>query len=203
EGGYSDASTLQLSRRRIDRTQYFNEVNVETQPVEGNPDQVDVVYTVKERPTGALLFGLGFSTVEKLALSASLTQSNVFGTGKFLSFNVSHGTVNQIFSLSYVNPYYTVDGVSQGFDVYRRKTDASRLATGAYGTDAIGGGIKFGYPVSEVSRIEVGLNGEQTRLTVFETSPISYLNFANQFGNSYIYGAGTVGWARDTRDSLI
>jgi len=203
EGAYYDASKIQLSRRRIDRTQYFNEVNVETQPVEGNPDQVDVVYTVKERPTGALLFGLGFSSVEKLALSASLTQSNVFGTGKFLSFNVSHGTVNQVYSLSYVNPYYTVDGVSQGFDIYRRKTDASSLAVGAYATEALGGGIKFGYPVSEVSRIDLGLSGENTRLTIFDTSPISYLNFSNQFGNNYMYGAATLGWSRDTRDSLI
>ena len=203
EGSFYDASKIQLSRRRIDRTQYFNEVNVETQPVEGNPDQVDVVYTVKERPTGALLFGLGFSSVEKLSLSASLTQSNVFGTGKFLSFNVSHGTVNQVYSLSYVNPYYTVDGVSQGFDIYRRKTDASRLAVGPYSTDALGGGIKFGYPVSEVSRVDVGLSGENTRLTVFDSSPIAYLNFANQFGNNYRYAAGTLGWVRDTRDSLI
>ncbi|MBV9361449.1 MAG: outer membrane protein assembly factor BamA, partial [Betaproteobacteria bacterium] len=203
EGSFYDASKIQLSRRRIDRTQYFNEVNVETQPVEGNPDQVDVVYTVKERPTGALLFGLGFSSVEKLSLSASLTQSNVFGTGKFLSFNVSHGTVNQVYSLSYVNPYYTVDGVSQGFDIYRRKTDASNLAVGAYTTEAVGGGIKFGYPVSEVSRIDLGISGENTRLTVFDTSPIAYLNFASQFGNEYRYAAGTLGWVRDTRDSLI
>src|SRR5436190_520700 len=203
EGAYYDASKIQLSRRRIDRTQYFSEVNVETQPVEGNPDQVDVVYTVKERPTGALLFGVGFSSVEKIALSASLTQSNVFGTGKFLSFNVSHGTVNQVYSLSYVNPYYTVDGVSQGFDIYRRRTNASNLAVGPYATDAIGGGIKFGYPVSEVSRIDVGLSGENTRLTVFDTSPIAYLNFSNQFGNDYRYAAGTLGWSRDTRDSLI
>ena len=203
EGAFYDASKIQLSRRRIDRTQYFNEVNVETQPVEGNPDQVDVVYTVKERATGALLFGLGFSSVEKLSLSASITQSNIFGTGKYLSLNVSHGTVNQVYSLSYVNPYYTVDGVSQGFDIYRRKTDASSLTTGAYSTEAIGGGIKFGYPVSEVSRIDLGLSGENTRLTVFDGSPIAYLNFANQFGNSYMYGAGTLGWVRDTRDSLI
>ena len=203
EGAYYDASKIQLSRRRIDRTQYFSEVNVETQPVEGSPDQVDVAYTVKERPTGALLFGLGFSSVEKLALSASLTQSNVFGTGKFLAFNVSHGTVNQVYSLSYLDPYYTVDGVSQGFDIYRRKTDASSLAIGAYATDALGGGVKFGYPVSEVSRIDLGLSGENTRITTFENSPLSYLSFVQQFGNDYRYGAATAGWSRDTRDSLI
>ncbi len=203
EGAYYDASKIQLSRRRIDRTQFFNEVNVETQPVEGNPDQVDISYTVKERPTGALLFGLGFSSVEKLALSASITQSNIFGTGKFLALNVSHGTVNSVYSLSYINPYYTVDGVSQGFNVYRRKTNASNLAVGAYGTDSIGGGVTFGYPVSEVSRIDLGLTAENVQLTVFDTSPLAYLTFAQQFGSTYRYGAGTIGWSRDTRDSLI
>jgi outer membrane protein insertion porin family len=203
EGAYYDASKIQLSRRRIDRTQYFSEVNVETQPVEGNPDQVDVVYTVKERPTGAILFGLGFSSVEKIALSASLTQSNVFGTGKFLSFAVSSGSVNQVYSLSYLDPYYTVDGVSQGFDIYKRKTNATNLATGAYATDALGGGVKFGYPVSEVSRIDFGLNLEATKLQTFENSPLAYLKFVQDFGNEYRYGALTGGWSRDTRDSLI
>src|SRR5712691_6446429 len=120
EGAYYDASKIQLSRRRIDRTSFFSEVNVETLPVEGSPDQVDVLYTVKERPTGALLFGVGFSSVEKFAISASLSQANVFGTGNFLSFNINSGTVNKVYSLSYLNPYYTVDGVSQGFDVYKR-----------------------------------------------------------------------------------
>src|SRR2546421_12456701 len=203
EGAYYDASKIQLSRRRIDRTQYFSEVNVETLPVEGSPDQVDALYTVKERATGALLFGIGFSSVEKLAISTSLTQSNVFGTGKFLAFNINSGTVNKVYSLSYLDPYYTVDGVSQGFDIYKRKTNASSLAVGPYATDALGGGIKFGYPVSEVSRIDLGVNLETVRLQTFDTSPLAYLNFVQQFGSNYRYGAGTVGWSRDTRDSLI
>jgi outer membrane protein insertion porin family len=203
EGAYYDASKIQLSRRRIDRTQYFSEVNVETQPVEDNPDQVDVHYTVKEKPTGALLFGLGFSSVEKIALSASLTQSNVFGTGKYLSLNINSGSVNKVYSLSYVNPYYTIDGVSQGFDVYRRKTDASALAVGRYQTDAYGGGIKFGYPTSEVTRYDFGLNAETVELNTFSDSPLNYIRFVDQFGNNYAYGSLTAGVSRDTRDSLI
>src|SRR3954469_3775137 len=91
EGAYYDASKIQLSKRRIDRTQYFADVNVETQPVEGNGDQVDVVYNVKERSTGALLFGVGFSSAENLSVSISITQSNAFGTGKFVSANISNG----------------------------------------------------------------------------------------------------------------
>jgi outer membrane protein insertion porin family len=111
EGAFYDASKIQLSRRRIERTGYFSETTVETQPVEGSPDQVDVVYTVKERPTGALLLGIGFSSVEKFAVSTSIRQSNAFGTGKFISANINSGKVNTVYALSYNDPYYTVDGV--------------------------------------------------------------------------------------------
>jgi outer membrane protein insertion porin family len=203
EGAYYDASKIQLSRRRIDRTNYFGEVTVETLPVEGSPDQVDVVYTVKEKATGALLLGVGFSSVEKIALSASITQTNAFGTGKYLSANVNSGSVNQVYSLSYTDPYYTVDGVSRGFDVYKRVTDASALAVGPYITDSIGGGVKFGYPVSEQVTVDFGANLESVDLEVFSNSPPAYLSFVDAFGTKYTYGSGTAGWARDTRDSLI
>jgi outer membrane protein insertion porin family len=158
---------------------------------------------VKEKPTGALLFGAGFSTVEKLVLSASIQQQNAFGTGKFLSASINSGSVNKVIALSYLDPYFTVDGVSQGFDVYRRKTDASQLSVGPYSTDAIGGGIKFGYPLSEKSSVNFGLNAENVKLTTFDTSPLAYLNFVQQFGNDYTYEAFSLGWARDSRDSLI
>jgi outer membrane protein insertion porin family len=203
EGAFYDASKIQLSRRRIDRTQYFSDVTVQTHPVEGSPDQVDIVYTVTERSTGALLLGVGFSSVENVALSASLTQSNVFGTGKFLSFNINSGSVNTVYSLSFLDPYYTVDGVSRGFDVYARETDASGLAVGPYRTKALGGGVKFGYPVSETVTVDFGLNLESVELETFATSPLQYLEFVEDFGSEYTYGALTSGWARDTRDSLI
>jgi outer membrane protein insertion porin family len=203
EGAYYDASKIQLSRRRIDRTNYFSEVTVETVPVEASPDQVDVLYSVKEKATGALLLGVGFSSVERIALSASITQSNVFGTGKFLSANVNSGSVNQVYSLSYMDPYYTVDGVSRGFDVYRRVTDASNLDVGAYKTDSVGGGVKFGYPVSEQISVDFGANLESVELEIFPNSPLAYIKFVDDFGAEYTYGSLSAGWARDTRDSLI
>ena len=84
--------------------------------------------------------------------------------------------------------------MSQGFDVYKRKTDASSLAVGAYTTDAIGGGIKFGYPVSEISSVDVGFNVESVALSTFVNSPLRYLDFVSQFGSDYQYGAFTAGW---------
>jgi outer membrane protein insertion porin family len=203
EGAYYDASKIQLSRQRIDRTQYFSDVAVETAPVEGRSDQVDVTYTVEERNTGALALGIGFSTVDKLILSASITQPNVFGTGKYLAFEVNSGTVNKVYSLSYVDPYYTVDGVSRGFDVYHRVVDASTLSTGAYRTSTTGGGLKFGYPLTEHDSLSLGGLLESVAVTTFPTSSQVYQDFVNQFGNQYRYGALTASWAHDTRNSLI
>lgn len=203
EGAFFDASRIQLSKQRVDRTQYFKDVNVETAPVAGTTDQVDVNFTVEEKPTGAVLLGAGFSSVEKLIVSGSVSQQNVFGSGKSISVNVNSGKVNQVYSLAYLNPYYTVDGVSQGFDVYKRDTDASSLSIGAYVTRTFGGGLRFGYPLSETEAVNFGVSAEGVELETFANSPFSYINFVNQFGNKYAYGAATVGIASDTRDSAI
>src|SRR5260221_4071091 len=128
EGAYYDASKIQLSKTRIDRTQYFKDVNVETAPVADSPDQVDVNFTVEEKPTGAMLLGAGFSSVDKVVLSGSVSQANVFGSGKFVSAQVNSGKVNRTSALPYLNPYFKLDAVGQGFDVYSRRGDASTLS---------------------------------------------------------------------------
>jgi outer membrane protein insertion porin family len=203
EGAYYDASLIQLSKSRIDRTQYFKEVNVETMPVAESPDQVDVNISVEEKPTGSILFGAGFSTVDKLVLSFSVSQANIFGSGKFLSLQVNSGSVNRTYALSYLNPYFTVDGVSAGFDVYQRKIDASTLSVGAYSTDTTGGGVKFGFPLSESDGVNLGLVGEHVQLGLTDTSPLAYRNFAREFGTTYSYVTASAGWGRDRRDSAI
>jgi outer membrane protein insertion porin family len=203
EGGYYDASKIQLSKQRIDRTTYFKDVNVETAPVAGLADQVDVNFTVEEKPTGALLIGAGFSTVDKVIVSGSVSQANVFGSGKFLTTQISTGKINRTYSVSYTDPYYTVDGVSRGFDLYKRDTDASALTIGPYKTKTVGGGVRWGYPLAERDSVSFGLNAEHVNLETFATSPANYLTFVNQFGNTYTYAAATAGWARDSRDSLI
>ncbi len=203
EGAYYDASKIQLSKSRVDRTQYFKDVNVDTAPVAESPDQVDINFTVEEKSTGSVLLGAGFSSTDKLVVSGSVSQSNVFGSGKFLSIQVNSGKVNKTYALSYLNPYFTIDGVSQGFDVYKRKVDSSSLSVGSYTTDTLGGAIRFGYPLSETDSIGFGLVAEHVKLGLIDTSPTSYLEFRDIFGTSYSYGSASVGWNRDTRDSAI
>ena len=203
EGAYYDASKIQLSRTRIDRTQYFKDVNVETAPVADSVDQVDVNFTIEEKPTGSILLGAGFSSVDRVVISGSVSQANVFGSGKFLSVQVNSGEVNKAYAISYLDPYFTVDGVSLGFDLYRRNVDASSLAVGPYTTKTLGGGVRFGYPLSESDSVNFGLSAENVALETFETSPSAYRDFVARFGDKYRYLAGSVGLARDNRDSVI
>jgi len=203
EGAFYDGSKLTLSKERVDRTQYFSEVDIDTTPVAGATDQVDVTMKVKEKPTGAMLIGLGFSSAERVVLQGSVSQTNFLGSGNTVGGNFNTGKINQNLSFSYTNPYYTVDGLSRGFDVHKRRTNATSLNLGNYSTDTIGGGVNFGYPLSEQDAIYFGLSGDRTALRLGVDSPPRLQNFASQFGSNYVAITGALGWGRDTRDSAI
>ncbi len=203
ENAYYDTEKIQNSKKRLERTSFFSEVNIETPPVAGTSDQVDVLVKVKEQPTGALLLGLGFSTQEKVVIQGSVSQNNVFGSGKALSIAANTSKVNTNLGVSYTDPYYTVDGVSRGFDTYLRRSDPSSLSLGNYRTLSLGGGVRFGYPVTDVDRISFGLSVDRTKLDTFFDSPPRILAFTSQYGSSYSSLLGSTGWQQDTRDSAI
>lgn len=204
ESAWYSTDKITRSKQRIDKLGFFSEVQVDTPGVSGTTDQVDVEIKVTERATGNLTFGVGYSTAESVILTAGIAQNNIFGTGNALSFQVSTGSVNQIYSLSYTNPYSTDDGVSRGFDVYKRDVDASQLnSVAAYNTSTLGTGIRFGVPVTEYDTINYGLAFEQTSIGILSNTPQRYIDFVDEFGEQTDTYLGTVGWARDKRDSLI
>ncbi len=203
EGAFYDADRVTLSKERIDKTNYFKEVNVETPPVPGTTDQVDVNVNVEEKNTGSISFGAGFSTSEKLILSGSVAQANLFGSGKFASLTLNTGKINRVLAFSYTNPYFTVDGISQGFDVYHRRVDPTSLSVGQYRTQSTGGGIRFGYPIAEKESLSFGAGIDYTSLDIFSDSPNRYKAFVAEFGRSNVTIPITAGWATDGRDSII
>jgi outer membrane protein insertion porin family len=203
EGGFYDTQKLQLSKQRIDRTGYFSEVEVETPAVPGTTDQVDVTVRVKERPTGSIMFGLGFSSVDHLIIQGSVQQANFLGSGQSVAAQLMSGTINKVFSLSLTDPYYTEDGVSRGFDAYRRDVNATTLGVGNYKTSSRGGGVRYGIPFTEYDTLLFGLAVDHTALTLSSDSPQRYLNFENEFGSSYTILVGTSGWVRDNRNSAL
>jgi outer membrane protein insertion porin family len=203
EGEWFDVDKVKKSKQRVDKLDFFSEVNVETPPVQGAADQMDVNLSVKEKSTGNVSVGAGFSSGEGLVLTGSVTQSNLFGSGNFLSTQVNTGRVNQVYSVSYTNPYFTDDGVSRGFDVYKRNTDSQSTAVSQYSSHTMGGGVRFGVPIGEDTSFSYGLADEKTQLFLFPTSPSRLLDYVNVTGSSTNTLLGTVGWGRDSRDSAI
>lgn len=211
EGGWYDAEKIALSRNRLNRLGYFNEVNVETPAVPGATDQVDVNVSVAEKATGNVMLGAGFSSSEGLVLSGSVNQANVFGSGNRLGLQINTGSVNTVYSLSFTNPYYTVDGVSLGYDAYQRNVDAAGLdGVGEYESATLGLGMRLGLPINEKDTIFLGAAIERQGVTTTPNSPIQYKNFVSNSG--VVGGIGEVtnntlrldaSLTRDTRDSYL
>ncbi len=202
EGGWYSAGRIQNSKQRIDRLGYFSDVNVETPSVPGTTDQVDVNVNVTEKPTGSVLLGAGFGS-EGVVLSGGVTQQNVFGSGNHIGVQLNSSKINTVYSLSFTQPYWTVDGVSRGFDVYHRKSNPAALGLGLYETSTTGGQARLGIPFTDIDTVTLGLGYESTDITAFDGAPFQITNYVNTFGNYNTAFLGTVGWGRDTRDSAI
>lgn len=203
EGAWFATKKIQKSKQRVDRLDFFSEVNLETPPVQGTKDQVDLNVSVKEKPTGSFNVGAGISSSQGLVLTAGITQSNLFGTGKVLSTQVNTSKSNQVYSISYTNPYYTDNGISRGFDVYQRNVDTTSTSISPYKSYTSGGGVRFGVPIGEDETMHYGLSVEQATYELTTSSPVQFQNYVNSFGNTTDNLLGTIGWTRDSRDSAI
>jgi len=203
EGAWYSASKIKTSKQKVDRLDFFSEVNIETIPVQGKNDQIDVSLAVKEKSTGNFSIGAGISSNVGLVFTASVTQRNLFGTGNNLSTQINTGKVNKVYSVSYTNPYYTDNGVSRGFDVYKRNVNTASTAISSFSSSTIGGGVRFGIPISDFESTNYGLSAEQTTLTLTDASSLQLKEFVDIFGATTSNLLGSVGWNRDNRDSAI
>ncbi len=203
EAAWYDGERINKSRTRVDKLGYFDAVTVETPAVPGTTDQVDLHVNVKEKPTGNMMLGAGFSSSEGIVFSGSVQQQNLFGSGKHVGVGFNTSKINKLYSFSYTDPYYTVDGISRGFDVYYKDTNTESLTVATYGTKSLGGGVRYGFPIGEDDTINFGLAVDSTKIKVTTNTPQRYIDFINANGETYSGVIGTLGWSKNTLDSLI
>lgn len=221
ESSWYDGEKIKLSRDRVDRLGYFTEVQVETPEVPGTTDQVDLNMTVAEKPTGNIMLGAGYSSSEKLTLSAGINQANAFGTGNTLGIEVNTSKLYRTLVLSTTKPYFTDDGISRSYDLYLRTSRPPEVNTGDYVIQTAGGSIRFGVPFSELDTVYFGAGVERNdvktyyQVAGFNDSPELYRQHVANFGaapsanSPGIYNAETtsfplsVSWQRDGRDSAL
>jgi len=203
EGGWFSTKKVNRSKARLDRLGYFEEVNLETPVVPGATDQVDVNYKVTERPSGNFLASVGYSQSGGLILSGSINQENFLGSGKRVGISANNSDVNTGVSLSYLNPYFTVDGVSRGFALSSQKTDAAEANLADYLTDVDQVSMTYGVPINENNRINFSLAYAQTNLTVIDTSFTPADDFVKKYGNDFNTLTFGAGFSHDTRNKAI
>ena len=204
ESAWISTEKVEQSKARVSRLGYFENVNVETIPVAGVQDQVDLDFGVTETPSGSLSAGIGFSQSDGLIFNANVTQKNFLGSGKHIRFGFNNSSINTIYSFGYTNPFVTVDGISQGFNAFYRETDADEANIATYTLDAFGGDITFGIPISEENRINLGVGYERTQIDLPSDNTISrYSDFIDREGDTFDTVTLNLGWSSDDRNNAL
>ena len=202
EAAWYDGDKIKQSRNRVDRLGYFKEVTLDTQEVPGSPDQVDVTFTVSEKPTGQLSLGAGISSADGFGFTFGFKQDNAFGSGNSLGVEVNTSKTNRTLVFNTTNPYFTEDGVSRTIDLYQRNSKPY-VDIDSYSIDTTGGALRFGVPFTESDTVFFGLGIDRTTIVPGTLLPVVYQDFANKFGFTSTAVPLTVGWGRDTRDSAL
>ena len=202
ESAWYDGEKIRQSRNRVDRLGYFKDVTLDTQEVPGSPDQVDVTFTVVEKPTGQLSLGAGISSADGFGFTFGFKQDNAFGSGNSLGVEVNTSKTNRTLVFNTTNPYFTEDGVSRTIDLYQRNSKPY-ADIDSYSIDTTGAALRFGVPFTESDTVFFGLGIDRTTIVPGSLLPVVYQDFANKFGFTSTAVPLTVGWGRDTRDSAL
>ena len=203
ESAWFSGESLKLSRERLQRTGYFENVTVETPAVPGSADEVDINVAVTEKPSGTLLAGLGFSQSDGVVVNASVNQDNFAGTGKRVSVALRTSSADQRYQLSINNPYYTVDGISRGFNLSYQTTDFEDLDVSDYNTNDAIASLNFGLPLSEFNRFNFGMALHYIDFQVGAFPSNEVLQFEQDEGNQFFNVETTISWRHDSRNTAI
>lgn len=213
ESSWYDGDKIKLSRDRLGRLGFFTNTEIDTPEVPGTADQVDLNVRVTEKPTGNIMVGAGYSSTERLTLTASINQANAFGSGNNIGIDFNTSKIFRTISLSHTNPYFTEDGVSRTVEVFMRTQRPPLFLNSInYLVETKGANVRFGVPFSEFDRVFFGIGLEATKVRTFENSPQRFKDYVSDFSSDSVDGVGsadslayplTIAWQRDKRDSAL
>jgi len=206
EAAWASTAKIERSKTRLERLGYFQEVNVEQAAVPGTSDQIDLNYSVTEKASGNLMAGVGYSQIQGIIFNASITQDNIFGSGKRVNFTFNNSVVSTIYKIGYFNPYSTLDGISSGFDLSYRKTNTSSYQQAnitSYNSDIFQGGLNFGLPLTEFSSIRSNLDYENTKIQANNNTSQEIRNFLSSNGTQFNTYTVSLGFVHDTLNRAL
>jgi outer membrane protein insertion porin family len=186
EGGWASTQKIEAGKKRLNQLGFFKGVNVETPAVAGTDDLIDVNYSVEEQLSGSLNFNVGYAGGSGFIIGTSISQNNFLGTGNRMSLALQKNSTVQSYNFSFQDPYYTIDGVSRGFNLFYRKTDFSNQSfTSDYQTNTLGGNVSFGYPISNQERLSFTLGVAETEMFEGSFVPKEIEDFIDENGDLF------------------
>jgi len=206
EGSILASDLLERSKTRLQRLPYVESADVDTVPVPGSNNQVDLKVTIAEKLAGSFNIGAGYSQTQGLLFNVGLTQENLFGTGNRVALNVNTDQANTIYSAAYTNPYYTIDGISRTFSVSYRTRDAREEQINNFQTDSADFNISYGVPLSEFNTVSFGYGVGYIKIKPSTVNPsqdvtkfIEDNNGETRFNNLTL----NTSFSRDTRNRTV
>ena len=184
EGAWSSDNSIEASKVRLERLGYFKEVNVETVPVIGTDDQIDVIFSVEEENTGSIGGNIGYSDFG-LMLGFNLQEQNFLGTGNTVAIGINKNVYSEQYNLSFLDPFATKDGVSLGYNAYFRETDYGEYNVANYLTNSNGFGLQYGWPISDTQRLNLSLTYDKTDIDIGRQPAREIWDFVNAEGNIF------------------
>lgn len=194
-------TAVERSRVRLARLPFIEEAEVDTRPVPGSDDLVDVNFKIKERAPGSVQFGVGYSGAQGFLINASLTHTNFLGTGNRVDITADRSTIFTQLNLSWTDPYFTADGISQTVSTYYRKSESVIRFSSGFNSNVIGLDLTYGIPLSEYMTLRAGGGVSQTTIQTFPgASADEVLDFVLQSGAKFTDVSLRTGITRDTRN---
>ena len=197
EGAWTSDDRIEAGKIRLERLGYFKEVKVETVPVSGTDDQIDIIYSVEEESTGSIGGNIGYSDFG-LQLGFNLSQQNFLGSGNTVAVGINKSIYSESYNFSYINPYQTIDGVSLGANLYFRETDYGEYQVANYLANSYGLGFQFGYPISDTQRIGFNFTFDKTDIDVGTLPAREIWDFTSKEGTTFNTLSSSLTWSRVT-----
>ena len=197
EGAWASDNLIEASKVRLERLGFFKEVNVETIPVAGSEDQVDIEFSVEEESTSSVGGSIGYSDFG-MNLGLNLSDNNFLGTGNRFILGINKSIYQESYNVSFFDPYFTMDGVSRGYSLYFRETDYGEFNVANYLTNSQGAGVQFGYPISDTQRIGLNLNFDNTDIDAGSLPSREISDFLTSEGTIFDVLKAQAVWSRIT-----
>ena len=185
EGSYLSNAAVERSKVRLQRLPFIEKVAVETTPVPGTADLVDVDFTLKEGLPGQFNSGINYSGSQGVILTGNVVHTNLFGTGQRLALNVSAGQLAKVYDISYTDPYVTMDGLSRTVSFSYRDIDRLTSSFSQFSTKLYTAGSELAYPITELQTIRFGASLEHAELGTPLTSSLQLQDWVRHNGDPF------------------